>query len=104
MRFKAIGAFPFLTSSTPTRRATSSTLSILLTLNAGLSVARAQELIDQATEKSKDKSLKTLTNLRFEVAQRERKGGKAPDVFEIADTGQTRLRGEPVRSGGAASP
>jgi energy-coupling factor transporter ATP-binding protein EcfA2 len=93
---KAIGAFPFLTSSTPTRRATSSTLSILLILNAGLSVARAQELIDEATEKTKDKSLKTLTNLRFEVAQRERKGGKAPDPFEIADTARKRLRGKPV--------
>ena len=66
-------------------------------MNAGLSVARAQELIDQATEQSKEKSLKTLTNLRFEVAQRERKGGKVPDVYEIAETARKDYEASPSK-------
>ena len=53
-------------------------------LNTGLSVTRAQELIDEATDQTRDKSLKTLTNLRFELASKERKGGKVPDVFAIS--------------------
>lgn len=59
--------------------------------------AGARSLIDQATDQSKDKSLKTLTNLRFEVAQRERKGGKAPDVFEIADKARRDYEANPSK-------
>lgn len=92
----AIGAFPFLTVHSDAEGYFINA-EHLAHLNAGLSVARAQELIDQATEESKDKSLKTLTNLRFEVAQRERKGGKAPDVYEIAETARNDYEASPSK-------
>jgi hypothetical protein len=91
-----IGAFPFLTAYSDAEGYFINAEHVAH-LNAGLSVARAQELIDQATEQSKDKSLKTLTNLRFEVAQRERKGGKAPDVFEIAETARNDYEANPSK-------
>ena len=92
----AIGAFPFLTAYSDAEGYFINA-EHLAHLNAGLSVARAQELIDEATEQAKDKSLKTLTNLRFEMAQRERKGGKAPDAFEISDTARKDYESNPAR-------
>ncbi|MGW9065694.1 AAA family ATPase [Achromobacter animicus] len=80
---KKIGALPFLTTHSDAEGYFINA-EHLAHLNAGLSVTRAQELIDEATVQTKEKSLKTLTNLRFEVAQRERKGGKAPDAYEIS--------------------
>lgn len=93
---RAIGAFPFLTAHSDAEGYFINA-EHLAHLNAGLSVARAQELIDEATEQSKEKSLKTLTNLRFEVAQRERKGGKAPDVFEIAERARSDYEASPSK-------
>lgn len=93
---KAIGAFPFLTADSDVESYFINA-EHLAHLNAGLSVQRAQALIDEATEKTKEKSLKTLTNLRFEVAQRERQGGKAPDVFEIADTARKDYEANPAK-------
>lgn len=93
---KGIGAFPFLTAHSDAEGYFINA-DHLAHLNAGLTVARAQELIDEATEKAKDKSLTTLTNLRFEVAQRERKGGKAPDVFEIADAARKDYEADPAK-------
>lgn len=81
---KSIGAYPFLTKHSDAEGYFINA-DHLAHLNSGLSVNRAQELIDEATEKTKDKSLKALTNIRFEVAQRERKQGKIPDVFAISD-------------------
>jgi AAA ATPase domain/AAA domain, putative AbiEii toxin, Type IV TA system len=81
---KSIGAFPFLTEHSDVEGYFINA-EHLAHLNTGLTVARAQELIDEATDKTKDKSLKILTNIRFEVAQRERPLGKAPDVFSITD-------------------
>lgn len=92
----AIGAFPFLTAYSDAEGYFINA-EHLAHLNAGLSVARAQELIDEATEQAKDKSLKTLTNLRFEMAQRERKGGKAPDAFEISDTARKDYESNPAQ-------
>jgi hypothetical protein len=93
---EAIGAFPFLTAHSDAEGYFINA-EHLAHLNAGLSVARAQEMIEEATETAKDKSLKTLTNLRFEVAQRERKGGKAPDAFEIADTARKDYEANPAK-------
>lgn len=93
---KAIGAFPFLTAHSDAEGYFINA-EHLAHLNAGLSVARAQELIDEATEQSREKSLKILTNLRFEVAQRERKGGKAPDVYEIADRARSDYEANPSK-------
>lgn len=92
----AIGAFPFLTSHSDAEGYFINA-EHLAHLNAGLSVTRAQELIDEATENAKDKSLKTLTNLRFEVAQRDRKGGKTPDAFEISDTARKDYDANPTK-------
>lgn len=93
---KAIGAFPFLTAHSDAEGYFINA-EHLAHLNAGLSVARAQDLIDQATEQSKEKSLKTLTNLRFEVAQRERKGAKSPDVYEISEKARNDYEACPVK-------
>lgn len=93
---RSIGAYPFLTAHSDAEGYFINA-EHLAHLNPGLSVARAQELIDQATEQSKDKSLKTLTNLRFEVAQRERKGGKIPDVYEIAETARNDYEANPSK-------
>lgn len=93
---KSIGAFPFLTEHSDAEGYFINA-EHLAHLNSGLSVVRAQELIDEATEKAKEKSLKTLTNIRFEVAQRERKVGKMPDVFEIADTARKDYEANPAK-------
>lgn len=93
---KSIGAFPFLTAYSDAEGYFINA-EHLAHLNAGLSVTRAQELIDEATEKAREKSLKTLTNLRFEVAQRERKGGKVPDVYEIAEAARKDYEADPVK-------
>lgn len=91
---KAIGAFPFLTKHSDVEGYFIDA-EHLAHLNAGLSVARAQELIDCATEQTKDKSLKTLTNLRFDVAQREREGGRSPDPYGIAQQAITDYESNP---------
>ena len=93
---KAIGAFPFLTAYSDVEGYFINA-EHLAHLNTGLSVTRAQELIDEATEKAREKSLKTLTNLRFEVAQRERKGGKVPDAYEIAEAARKDYEADPVK-------
>lgn len=91
-----IGAFPFLTAHSDAEGYFINA-DHLAHLNAGLSVARAQELISLATEQSKGKSLKTLTNLRFEIEQRERKGGKAPDVYQITETARNDYESNPAK-------
>lgn len=93
---EAIGAFPFLTAHSDAEGYFINA-EHLAHLNSGLSVQRAQELINEATEQTKEKSLKTLTNLRFEVAQRERKGGKAPDVYDISSTARTDYEADPSK-------
>ena len=50
----------------------------LSTLNPALSVPRAQQLIDQATEETRDKSLEAIVNLRTEEAFRRRQQGEGP--------------------------
>lgn len=93
---KKIAAFPFLTTHSDAEGYFINA-EHLAHLNAGLSVTRAQELIDEATVQAKEKSLKTLTNLRFEVAQRERKGGKAPDAYEISNTARMDYEANPAK-------
>ena len=91
---KSINAFPFLTAHSDAEGYFINA-EHLAHLNSGLSVQRAQELIDEATDQTKEKSLKTLTNLRFETALRERKGGKAPDAYEISSTARTDYEAAP---------
>lgn len=91
---EAIGGLPFLTTNSDTEGYFINA-EHLAHLNSGLSVQRAQELIDEATEQTKVKSLKTLTNLRFEAAQRERKVGNTPDVYEISNTARTDYEADP---------
>jgi hypothetical protein len=91
-----IGAFPFLTEYSDAEGYFINA-EHLAHLNEGLSVDRAQELIDQATELAKDKSLQTFINLRFEVAQRERKGGKAPNVYEVSEQARNEYAADPAK-------
>lgn len=93
---KGIGSFPFLTKHSDAEGYFINA-EHLAHLNPGLSVSRAQELIDKATDTTTDKSLKALTNIRFEVAQRERKGGKAPDAFAIADGARKDYESDPAK-------
>lgn len=93
---KAIGAFPLLTEHSDAEGYFINA-DHLAHLNPGLTVVRAQELIDKATEVTKDKSLKAMTNIRAEIAQRERKGGKAPDIFEVTNTARTEYESNPAK-------
>jgi len=50
----------------------------LAALNPNLTAARAQELIDQATQDTRAKSIEALINLRLEEAFKQRKPGEGP--------------------------
>ena len=50
----------------------------LSSLNPALTVPRAQEIIDQATAETKDKSIEAIVNLRTEEAFRRRQQGEGP--------------------------
>lgn len=91
-----IGAFPFLTEHSDAEGYFINA-DHLAHLNEGLSIERAMELIDQATELAKAKSLQTLINLRFEVAQRERKAGKAPNVYDISEEARNEYATDPAK-------
>jgi len=93
---KSIGAHPFLTLHSDAE-GYFIIADHLAHLNTGLTVARAQELIDQATNETKDKSLKAMTNIKVELAQRERKGGKPPDIFEITNQIRIEYESDPVK-------
>lgn len=93
---ESISAFPFLTAHSDAEGYFINA-EHLAHLNSGLSVERAQELIDEATKQTKEKSLETLTNLRFETALRERKGGKAPNPYEISSKARTDYEADPSK-------
>ena len=58
----------------------------LAVLNPGLTIARAQELIDQATAETRASSIEAIVNLRLEEAYRSRRqhGDGAPNAGAIA--------------------
>ena len=56
----------------------------LAELNPGLTVERAQALIDEATNATKEKSIGALINIRTELAIRNRNGGPAHNAAELA--------------------
>ncbi|RJR45824.1 MAG: ATPase [Deltaproteobacteria bacterium] len=66
-------------------------------LNPGLSVQRAQELIDAATADTKDKSIKAIVNARTQDAYRVRtETGKSPNPGEIAVQAMRDFEADPV--------
>lgn len=65
-------------------------------LNPAVSVERAQQIIDQATIDTRDKSIEALVNLRTaEAFQVRRDGGAAPNHGEIALTAVTDYNADP---------
>jgi AAA ATPase domain len=59
------------------------------TLNPAVTVARARELIDQATAETRDKSIESIVNLRTEEAFRRRQLGEGPPNHgAIANSGK----------------
>lgn len=69
----------------------------LAELNPPLSVARVQELIDQATAATREKSIEKLINIRTETAIRERKGGPAHNAGALAANAVKDYDGDPAR-------
>lgn len=80
---RAIDAFPFLTPLSDVENYFLNANHIA-TLNPGIVTTRAQELIDQATVSTRDKSINKLINLRTEAAIRARNSGPAHDAGKLA--------------------
>jgi energy-coupling factor transporter ATP-binding protein EcfA2 len=78
-----MGAFPFLTENSDVENYFLNAAHIAQ-LNQGVTTQRVQELIDQATEAIKQKSIETLINIRTEAAIRGRNGGPAHNAGELA--------------------
>lgn len=79
----AIDAFPFLTSHSDVENYFLHAQHIA-TLNPEISLERVQELIDQATAVTRDKSIAKLINIRTERAIKDRKPGETIDAGAVA--------------------
>ena len=66
-------------------------------VNPRISHPRAQELIDDATRNAKEKSIEVITNIRFDAAQRDRKGGKSPNPGAIAAQARSDFESDPAK-------
>ena len=78
-----IGALSFLTSNSDVENYFLNA-EHLSALNQGLTVDRAREIIQQATDSTKQKSIELLINNRTEAAIRSRNGGPAHNAGELA--------------------
>lgn len=79
----AIGALPFLTAHSDVENYFLNA-EHLSAVNQGLTVERAREVIQQATEATKQKTIELLINNRTEMAIRSRNGGPAHNAGELA--------------------
>ena len=66
-------------------------------LNPPLTVDRAQELINEATVVTKDKSIEKLINLRLEAANRNRNGGPQPNAGAISIQANKDYEADPAK-------
>jgi len=66
-------------------------------INHPLTVVRAQELIDEATKSTREKSIEALVNIRTEAAIRERKGGVAHNAGALAIKAASDYDADPVK-------
>lgn len=78
-----MGAFPFLTTFSDIEGYFINAAH-LSHLNPPLTVERVQELIDEATNSTRDKSIEKMINIRHEIANRNRNGGSSPNAGAIA--------------------
>jgi hypothetical protein len=78
-----IGALPFLTAHSDVENYFLNA-EHLSAVNQGLTVERAREVIQQATEATKQKTIELLINNRTEMAIRSRNGGPAHNAGELA--------------------
>ena len=69
----------------------------LAELNPAISFNRAQDLINEATSATRDKSIKALINIRTEIAIRNRKGGPPHDAGDLADKAVKDYDGDPAK-------
>lgn len=65
-------------------------------LNPEITVERAEELIDAATQATREKSIAALINIRTEVAIRNRNGGPAHNAGELAAKAYADYDGSPA--------
>lgn len=82
-QISGIGAVPFLTENSDVENYFLNA-EHLSALNQGLAADRARELIQQATDATKHKSIELLINNRTEAAIRGRNGGPAHNAGELA--------------------
>lgn len=80
---RSIDAHPFITTSSDVEGHFLSAAHIA-ELNPTITLERAQQLIDQATEATKAKSIEALINIRTEAAIRNRNGGPPHNSGELA--------------------
>jgi energy-coupling factor transporter ATP-binding protein EcfA2 len=66
-------------------------------LNPGITQQRTQELIDQATEATKAKSVEALINIRTETAIRNRNGGPPHNAGELAAKAYADYESDPAK-------
>ena len=92
----SIDAFPFLTDLSDVENYFLNADHIAA-LNPGITSTRAQELIDEATTSTRDKSTTKLINLRTEAAIKAQKNGSAHDAGKLAIQAVTDYDANPVK-------
>jgi ABC-type cobalamin/Fe3+-siderophores transport system ATPase subunit len=94
-RLSSVGITPFLTELSDVEGYFLNS-EHLASCNAGLSVERAQQIIDEATEQTSTESIRSIVNHRTEQAFRNRRAGAgAPDHGEISTSAHADYEANP---------
>lgn len=93
---KKIDVHPFITTSSDVEGYFLNAAHIT-ELNPSISLERAQQLIDQATESSMGKSVETIINIRTEAAIRNRNGGPPHNAGALAAEAYADYQSDPVK-------
>lgn len=93
---KQIDAHPFITATSDVEGYFLNAAHIA-ELNPTITQERVQQLIDQATEATKDKSIEALINIRTEAAIRNRNGGPPHNAGELAAKAYADYESDPIR-------
>ena len=91
-----MGAHPFLTALSDAEGYFLSA-EHLSHVNPTLTAARAQELIDEATASTRDKSIEKMINIRLDFANRNRNGGPQPNAGAISIQATNDFDADPVK-------
>ena len=95
-QLNSVGALPFLTASSDAEGYFLNP-EHLAHLNAGLTVARASELLDEATAATRGKTIEKMINLRLDYENRNRKGGTTPNAGAIAMAAAADFDADPAK-------